>query len=216
MNEILNDQLSALIDGELPASQTALLLRQLAREPQLQQRLRRYAVCGEALRGIRGHARADFALRVSAALTAEPAHAPAATVHPRLRRYLAPFAGLAIAATVAAAAILVLGRSPALDSRPAALAALAPPTTSAVAPRATPPAAHRNPELATFAALSSPAGAEPASYVTPAVHQGLGVIPRAELANYMVAHSEVSEPLGLRSVLTSLVADDPAAGSAPP
>ena len=56
---------------------------------------------------------------------------------------------------------------------------------------------------------------EPASYVTPAARPALGEIPRAELANYVVAHSEVSGPLGLRSVLTNLVTDESAPPAAP-
>ncbi|HXQ31402.1 MAG TPA: RseA family anti-sigma factor [Steroidobacteraceae bacterium] len=216
MSEIINDQLSALIDGELPASETALLLRRLADEPVLQQRLARYCACGEVLRGVR--ARADFALRVNAALIAEPVHRPVASARWALRRYLTPLAGLAIAATVAGAAILVLGRSPALDTRPAALANLAPSAPVTVAPPAATARAsvHRAATQGSFAALSSPAGSEPASYVTPAARQGLGVIPRAELANYVVAHSEVSASLGMRSVLTNLVADEPAVGAPPP
>ncbi|HXQ64773.1 MAG TPA: sigma-E factor negative regulatory protein [Steroidobacteraceae bacterium] len=214
MSEISNDQLSALIDGELPASETALLLRRLADEPLLRQRLARYCACGAALQG--GRARADFALRVSAALVSEPAHRPARIARPALRRYLTPLAGLAIAATVAGAAILVLGRSPALDTRPAELARLAVPPAQPASPVASPAATHRASQPATLAAASAPAGSEPASYVTPAAHQGLGVIPRAELANYVVAHSEVSASLGMRSVLTNLVADEPAVGAPPP
>jgi negative regulator of sigma E activity len=216
MSDILNEQLSALIDGELPAAETALLMRRLAGEAVLRERLARYCLCGQALRGVRARARADFALKVSAALAAEPGHAPAAPARRALRRYLAPLAGLAVAATVAGAAILVLGRSPALDGRPAGLAAVAPHAAAPAAPvvPAAPLAVRRTPEPAAFAALT--AGAEPDSYVTPAARQNLGMIPRAELANYVVAHSEVSAPLGLRSVLTNLVADEPIPGAAPP
>jgi anti-sigma factor RsiW len=216
MSEIIHEQLSALIDGELPASETALLLRRLADEPALRQRLARYGACGEALRGVR--VRSDFALRVSTALIAEPAHRARVASHPVLRRYLAPLAGLAIAATVAGAAILVLGRSPALNARPAIVAEQGAPAAMPVGPPAAPAptVARRTPQAGTFAALTSPAGSEPASYVTPAARQGLGVIPRAELANYVVAHSEVSASLGMRSVLTNLVADEPAVGTQPP
>ena len=34
MSEILNQQLSALLDGELPPEQTELLLKRLSREPE--------------------------------------------------------------------------------------------------------------------------------------------------------------------------------------
>jgi len=50
---------------------------------------------------------------------------------------------------------------------------------------------------------------EPPSYVTPAARPGLQEIQGATLANYVVAHSEVSGPLASRSVLIHLLADQP-------
>lgn len=215
MSDLLNEQLSALIDGELPAQETALLLKRLEREPALRERLARYRVCGETLRGARVQARGDFSLKVCAQLAAEPVHSGGmlARSKPAARRYLRPVAGLAVAAAVAGAAILVLGRPGGLASQPVDLTA----RTAAVAPAAvdilgpTAPAPKRSTATATFAVL----GIEPPSYVTPAARQGLAVIPRAELARYVVVHSEVSGPLGLRSALTSLVSDDTGDSAAP-
>ncbi|MBS0395821.1 MAG: sigma-E factor negative regulatory protein, partial [Proteobacteria bacterium] len=72
MSDLLNEQLSALLDGELAPEETTLLLKRLGREPQLAGRLSRYRLCGEVLRGERVQARADFAVRVSAMIAAEP------------------------------------------------------------------------------------------------------------------------------------------------
>ena len=49
MSDLLNEQLSALMDGELPPEETALLLRRLEREPELAARLARYSAIGDAL-----------------------------------------------------------------------------------------------------------------------------------------------------------------------
>ena len=208
MSDLLNEQLSALIDGELPSQETALLLKRLEREPALRERLARYRVCGETLRGARVQARNDFSLKVCAQLQAESVHAagPLARSKPAVRRYLRPVAGLAVAAAVAGAAILVLGRPGGLAGPAADLTARTTPAAQApvdIISSPTPAAKHPT-ETATFTVL----GTEPPSYVTPAARQGLQVIPRAELAKYVVVHSEVSGPLGLRSALTSLVSDD--------
>ncbi len=219
MSDLLHEQMSALIDGELPAEETALLLKRLGREPVLRERLSRYRVCGETLRGGQVQAREDFALKVSALLIAEPCHVGGSRLRARpARRYLRPVAGLAVAAAVAGAAILVLGRPGGLAGAPANLTAQAtvvtPVTTEIVAaaqPAQATPAAKRATPSAAFETLN----AEPPSYVTPAARQGLGVIPRAELANYLVVHSEVSGPLGLRSALSSLVSDDTGSVMAP-
>jgi len=231
MSDLLHEQLSALIDGELPVAETTLLLKRLEREPELRARLARYRVCGTTLRGTPTLARTDFCLKVSTLVASEPAHAgrvgataitvrrgPASAPRAPLPRYLRPLAGLGVAAAVAATAILVVGRT-----GPAGVTAVAPVAQVAVV-------APRNPALdgATLSAaipavarrLQEPAyplptaiGAEPASYVTPAPKPGLGEIPRAELANYVVIHAGVSGPMGLHSALTSLVTDDAGAAA---
>jgi hypothetical protein len=212
MSDLLKEQLSALIDGELPAAETALLLKRLGQEAELRECLARYRVCGESLRGARIRTRADFTLRVTAVLAAEPCHSAARGSAPQrrtLRRYLMPAAGFAVAAAVAGVAILVLGRPPALDGRPTELVAAVAPQPSIVTPPVALASPRRSAEAIPAAARGVPfSAAEPASYVTPQLRQGLGVIPRAELANYVVAHSEVSGPLGLHSVLTNLVSDE--------
>ena len=201
MSDLLHEQLSALIDGELPAAETQLLLRRLEREGELRARLARYRVCGETLRGAeRVRVRSDFALRVSAVLIEEPSHV-AAPIRPARTavRVLKPVAGLAVAAAVAGVAILVLGR----PSAPGI-------ATEQARQR---PAVVEQPRVAQSARRAlSPTdafSAEPASYTTPAQQRpSLATIPPAELTKYALAHSEVSGPLGLHSLLTSLVADE--------
>jgi sigma-E factor negative regulatory protein RseA len=211
MSDLLHEQLSALLDGELPPEETALLMRRLEREPELARRLARYRVCGEVLRGERVQPSADFALRVSEAIAAEPA-VHVAVPRRRVPARLKSAAGLAVAASVGMVAVLVLQRAVPGTLGPAATVADAGPAVAAdpvVAPVATAPmpVVESLPALATV----SP-GSEPPSYVTPAAKPGLQEIRGATLANYVVAHSGVSGPLGGRSVLIHLLADPPADG----
>ena len=105
MSDLLNEQLSALVDGELAPEETALLLRRLEREPELAQRLARYRLCGEVLRGEHHQPRADFALRISAAIAREPASRPAAAAPPRLCLPLPLCLGACLAGADGAAAL---------------------------------------------------------------------------------------------------------------
>lgn len=219
MSDLLNEQLSALIDGELPAAETALLLKRLEREPALRERLARYRVCGETMRGARVRTRTDFTLRVCAVLSSEACHTGTGTLlqgrpaRSGLQRYLRPLAGLGVAAAVAAVAILVVGRPQPAGAPAQTVAVVAPTVTQSavIVPVMAPVPLDR----ATNAMLAPAMGPEPQSYVTPAAHQGLGVIPRAELANYVVVHSSVGGPLGLPSGLANILSDDPPAAMAP-
>ncbi len=203
MSELLNEQLSALLDGELPPEETALLLRRLGRETDLAGRLTRYRLCGDVLRGERSQPRADFTLRVSAAIAAEPALlAPrGAARRPVAARWLRPLVGVAVAASVAVVAVLVL-RLGAPDG-----AALQAANTAGIAAA---PTAARLPDVPGVRASRTLARGtgEPESYVTPSARPRLGTIPQGALANYVVAHSQVSAPLAGRSVLIHLVADE--------
>nr|HBK47098.1 hypothetical protein [Xanthomonadaceae bacterium] len=67
-------QLSALIDGELPADESRFLLRRLERDEELIGCQERWQLCGDVLRGAAcAPAPQDFAAKVGAALAAEPA-----------------------------------------------------------------------------------------------------------------------------------------------
>lgn len=213
------EQLSALLDGELPPEQTEFLLKRAARDADLRATLARYQLVGDTLRGERVRARPDFVLRVSAAIAAEPALSAPAIVRGRAKaapvaRWLRPVAGLAIAAGVASVAVFVMQRDPALPPT-ASVAANTTPVAGVVAEGgvATGPTLARTGGATRLSGTPSLTG-EPASYVTPPATPGAGVIPPAQLASYVVAHSEYSAPLGRRNVLTGLVAGEPLAAPA--
>ena len=119
-------------------------------------------------------------------------------------------AGLATAAGVAAVAILWIRAQ-----GPVVVAQTGPAPNAAVATKvqaATPEVTA--PDFATrVAATTTPprSSGEPDSYVVPAaVSQGPALVPPAELANYIVAHSMYSGPLMRRNALSALVGEDSA------
>src|SRR5687768_13617614 len=113
MTESVNEQLSACLDGELPAAELDLLLKRLERNAELREALGRYSVIGEALRNTNpAVASRSFADKVMAAVEQEPGVARrAARISPVLVRRLRPVAGVGIAATVAALAIFSVQRA---------------------------------------------------------------------------------------------------------
>jgi sigma-E factor negative regulatory protein RseA len=186
MNEELDSQLSAMFDDELPSSECELLARRLSRDEQLKARWGRYAVMGAAIRAERG-VRLDAGLpgRVSAAMSSEPALAAEPAPRPRERwaKWWQPIAGAAVAAGVAAVSILWM-RSQTLPETVVAQAKVP-------------------------AAATSPVNTgEPDSYVVPKTPGRRLVVPSTELANYVVAHSEFSSPVGRRNLLSSFMASE--------
>jgi negative regulator of sigma E activity len=200
MSDLLNEQLSALMDGELPPEETALLMRRLEREPELAERLSRYRAIGDVLRNDRAQPSADFASRVSAAVAREPA--PAVSVRrasrPARWRALRPVMGLGVAADVGALAVVLIAHDPrgaAQDQMAAVTAPTAPATAPSVA-------------VASASVAALPVASEPASYVTPAATPAqLRPISGAMLANYVASHARMSGSLGGRDVLIHLVSD---------
>jgi negative regulator of sigma E activity len=213
MSELLNEQLSALVDGELPVAETALLLKRLEREPELAARLARYQAYGDLLRGHQPHASGDgLRHRISAALKAE---APLTVAPDRARvarLWTRAVSGLAVAAGVAAVSLVLLqqGRTSAPTQGVAAAVPAGEPTVTGT------PVQPPKIAAAGVVAQASTETREPVSYVTPAPRPRLQVMPQAELARYVMAHSEVSAPLAARSVLVHLVADAPVAESPDP
>jgi negative regulator of sigma E activity len=199
-------QLSAMFDSELPGSECELVARRLARDAELRAQWARYAVIGAAMRREPG-VRLDMMLaeRVRLAVSAEAGFTadvpgPDSTAT-RAGRWLRPVAGLAAAAVVAGVAVI------GLRSRDAQLPSAAP--AAVVASTAAP---------ATTVVLGPSASTEPESYVVPAASEPVNFVPPAQLANYVVAHSEVSMPLSRRNLLSALVAteQDDGAPAAPP
>jgi sigma-E factor negative regulatory protein RseA len=192
MTDPVKEQLSACLDGELPEGELDLMLKQVGRDSQLRASLGRYALIGEALRVQHpAAAPADFAKRVADAIAAEPAvdtsGQPARRIQPTTR-WLRPAAGFAVAAGVAAMAMLIV-QQPQQDDGSATVAAQGPSPVNTVAENV--------PDAA-------------ASYIVPASTSSSNIVPAARLTNYVVAHSEYSSPLGRRSVLTGVLAEEDA------
>lgn len=111
MNEAIRMQLSAFVDGELPENEAELLLRRLSQDAELRQQVAEFMAIGRAMRGevqVGGIDRLRD--RVADALGEVPVMADATDAAPAANRYLKPLAGVAIAATVAVAAIFGLGQ----------------------------------------------------------------------------------------------------------
>ena len=182
-----------------------------------------------AIEAEEGAAAAGLAASAVEAGAGPPAVADAQAAVAARARWIRPVAGLGVAAGVAALSVFWLqARAP--QDVPAGIAQLEPAAVREVDVIA-PPAATRGAAAEIVVAGNGyPAPAErasgsgePESYVVPLPTERRGVAPPAQLANYVVAHSEYSAPLSRRSLLSALVAADasvaadeaPAAGAPP-
>jgi sigma-E factor negative regulatory protein RseA len=191
MSEQIREQVSAFLDGELPNSETELLLKRLTRDGELRESFGRYALIGEAIRGnSRGLVTRNFAGRVNLAIDGEPVAASGPVREARAPHWWRPFAGAAVAAGVAAVAVLALQQR--------AIAPTLRPVKGAVTAQNLVPA---------------PKSSEPISYTVPTVSPTVpSGMPPARLTNYVLAHSRYSSGLDQRGVLADLLieADEPA------
>jgi sigma-E factor negative regulatory protein RseA len=189
MSEQIREQVSAFLDGELPSSETELLLKRLTRDAELRQAFGRYALIGESLRGAsRVPLTRGFSGRVNRAINGEPIAANFSAARARPPRWWRPFAGAAVAAGVAAVAVVALQQR-------------------AVAPtvRGQSSVAAQNP---TAQNLTVAQAKEAISYTVPATApEASKVLPAARLTNYVFAHSKYSSVLGQSNVLSGLLAD---------
>jgi sigma-E factor negative regulatory protein RseA len=107
-----HEQLSALLDGELPEAEAAMAVRRVSRDEALRSAALRYSLIGDALRGELPAGRpANLVARVRARLESEPlpdAQAPAAASASPVRRFAGYGAGVAVAASVALVALVAL------------------------------------------------------------------------------------------------------------
>jgi sigma-E factor negative regulatory protein RseA len=192
MSEQIREQVSAFLDGELPNSETELLLKRLTRDGELRDSFGRYALIGEAIRGTsRGYLTRGFAGRINLAIDGEPVSANEHVAHARAPRWWRPFAGVAVAAGVAAVAVVALQHravAPALRVGAAVTAQNAVPAQLA-------PGTVQAPREAISYTVPAPSPASPAA-VAP-----------ARLTNYMFAHSKYSTGLAQRGVLADLLID---------
>ena len=202
MNEELDSQLSAMFDNELPAAECELLARRLSRDEELKARWGRYAAIGATIRAEGGpRLNAELARRVSIAISAEPADADVAAA-PVSRasafRWRTPFAGAAVAASVAAAAILWVR----FQSSPQETVLI----SQTDATTGTPARQVSGPGV-------SPPG--DASYVVPRTTARRSIVPSTQLASYVVAHSEFSSPVNRRTLLSAFITSEAGPAGAP-
>ncbi len=131
MNNALEMQISAFIDGELPENESELLVRRLSQDAAMRQQVSRYLEIGRLMRQDRevpgmGQLRGSIAAALGDELE-QPQDEPKVVGS----RLMTPTTGVAVAATVAAVALLGLGqlqgpvdpllqRAVAIDDGPAA------------------------------------------------------------------------------------------------
>lgn len=109
MKEQQRQALSALLDGELPVYRTGGVLDALEQDPELRALWERYHLIGGALRGERvAAAYRDIADRTGARISKEPWVLAPAAMRPRHPSRLAPFAGVALAASAAFLAVFAV------------------------------------------------------------------------------------------------------------
>ena len=180
MTDQIREQISALLDGELAKDELGLLVRRMERDAELRHAFGNYVLIGEALRAPGSvTASRGFAARVEAALDETPARVEA--VDPLRRPRQLRWARPAIASAVAAG-VAVAG---------VLLVRLNSPVDEPVAD-----ATDRS-ESAVFVDVPQ------SSAASPTLEQS------QRLAGYLVAHSQFSSPLGRRSVLMNVLAEDP-------
>ncbi len=198
MSEQIREQVSAFLDGELPGSETELLLKRLSRDPVLRDTFGRYALIAEVVRSPNGGPLSrGIAAGVNRRIEAEPAVATGTARAARARRLWRPLAGAVVAAGVAAIAVLAIERRADVPALTAASQGSAVPVVAAV--------------------RTVPAGRprEALSYTVPAAApDNVSALPASRLTNYVFAHSKYSSALGQRNVLSGLIADLP--GEQPP
>lgn len=115
MNDALKMQISAFVDGELPADEAELLTRRLSKDADLRRQAGQYLAIGRAVRKEQDFAGASaLRSRISAAVAAEEWHAAEPVADKQ--RYLRPVAGVAIAASVAMLALFGLQRGELADT----------------------------------------------------------------------------------------------------
>lgn len=109
MNDAIRMQISAFVDGELPSNEAEMLLRRMSHDAELRQQVADYLETGRMIRGERSIAgMGRLRERIAAAVDEKPLQEGPGDAEHAAPRYVRPLAGVAIAATVALAAIFGL------------------------------------------------------------------------------------------------------------
>jgi negative regulator of sigma E activity len=206
MSEQIREQVSAFLDGELPGSETELLLKRLTRDPELRHSFGRYALIGEALRGgSRTPLSRDFSAKVNRAIDGEPSTPAVQALKTHQSSWWKPIAGTAVAAGVAAVAVVAWNQR--------AIAPGARTLTVAAAPSVVGAAAR---SIAVHPGAVVAQSKEPLSYTVPAANGDTPqVVPAARFTSYVFAHSKYSAGLGQGSLLSGLLSDEQPADPRP-
>jgi sigma-E factor negative regulatory protein RseA len=181
MTDQIREQISALIDGELPEDEVGLLVRRLERDERLRCVFSRYVLAGEAVRSPGTPlASPGFSARVSAAIgeVTEAASHVRTEVPAGRQWYNRPAFATAIAASAAIAAVLLVGRGY---------------------------------QQAGQVAQDSLERVRDSFAALPAIGQSSSPTPAhsQRLASYLVAHGQFSNPIGRRTAWSSVLASDP-------
>lgn len=180
MTRSIEEQLSALLDSELPIEEEELLLKRLESGSEHRRTLGRYALVGDLIRGTSvNRGTLGLSESVSAAVASEQAHAARETG----ARSFGLRKGLAGAAIAASVALLALFNFDVLQN-------LGTPTQA--------------PVIARSVSDQSAAAVTRISYTVPPASAGNNVIAPARLTNYLVSHSEYSNSLS-RQVMDSYI-----------
>ncbi len=139
MNETIRMQLSAYVDGELPDSESELLIRRLSQDSELRGQVAEYLELGRIMRGEQSVAGIHrLRQRVAAELGDSPEVPADVEVEKPSTNLWRPVGGVAVAATVAVLAILGLQQFPAdapdVSASAASEEATAPPAEYVVPP----------------------------------------------------------------------------------
>jgi negative regulator of sigma E activity len=185
MNDQFQEQTSLFVDDELSAEECEFFVRRLKRDPDARGQLVRYQLIGAALRGELKTSDPDLLRRrLQAAMDGVAFGRTASARRPsRYTRFLKPAVGLAIAASVAVAALLTLhtsSRNAASDTRVA--------------------------DTASNEVGDVERVADGASYVVPPETAPRRVVtPPVRLTNYMMQHGEYASRLHRTSVHSNVV-----------
>lgn len=180
MTDRISEQMSAFLDGQLPADEANLLVRRLERDHELRRAFGNYVLAGEVLSAPGGvTASPGFAARVAAAIDASPVDAVEPVVVRPTRhasRWMRPAVATAVAASAALAAVLLV--RPDMREGQTLMA--------------------DGGNVGTAGIATMPIGK---SSPTPAQSQ--------RLATYLVSHSQFASPMGRRNVWSGVLAADP-------